>query len=174
MKGDGRFSEYVICLFYQSLLFWRLRYIVYCKSSHICFNKVEIIFYRLIISSGVSPEPQNLKECFHGSSQIVGKCHIICDFFWNISRWSAKTPKYQGSLNSPSLLTFKISLSDLQWIMIVSRWVAKTPLVLGRFSRSSAKLQNFQFNSTDYRNAEVSLIKSNVSHDRSQLLCYCY
>ena len=101
----------------------------------------------------MSPEPQNVKECFHGSSQIVGKCRIICDFFWNISRWSAKTPKYQGSLNSPSLLTFKISLSDLQWIMIVSRWVAKTPLVLGLFSRSSANLQNFQFNSTDYRNA---------------------
>ena len=101
----------------------------------------------------MSPEPQNVKECFHGSSQIVGKCHIICDFFWNISRWSAKTPKYQGSLNSPSLLTFKISLSDLQWILIVSRWVAKTPLVLGRFSRSSAKLQNFQINSTDYINA---------------------
>ena len=103
----------------------------------------------------MSPEPQNVKECFHGSSQIVGKCHILCDFFWNISRWSAKTPKYQGSLNSPSLLTFKISLSDLQWILIVSRWVAKTPLVLGRFSRSSAKLQNFQINSTDYINAKA-------------------
>ena len=103
----------------------------------------------------MSPEPQNVKECFHGSSQIVGKYHIICDFFWKISRWSAKTPKYQGSLNSPSLLTFKISLSDLQWIMIVSRLVAKTPLVLGRFSRSSAKLQNFQFISTDYRNADL-------------------
>ena len=107
----------------------------------------------------MSPEPQNVKECFHGSSQIVGKCHIICDFFWNISRWSAKTPKYQGSLNSPSLLTFKISLSDLQWILIVSRWVAKTPLVLGRFSRSSAKLQNFQINSTDYINAIVALMQ---------------
>ena len=108
----------------------------------------------------MSPEPQNVKECFHGSSQIVGKCHIICDFFWNISRWSAKTPKYQGSLNSPSLLTFKISLSDLQWILIVSRWVAKTPLVLGRFSRSSAKLQNFQINSTDYINAISSCLPS--------------
>ena len=107
----------------------------------------------------MSPEPQNVKECFHGSSQIVGKCHILCDFFWNISRWSAKTPKYQGSLNSPSLLTFKISLSDLQWILIVSRWVAKTPLVLGRFSRSSAKLQNFQINSTDYINACACLLK---------------